>query len=66
MRIPKSDKEPESAHSKALKRRMVDMREVLGMRHMLPIALDIEEKPEELKAALTLSSQPSLAASSRV
>jgi hypothetical protein len=46
MQNPKSGNEKPTAREQALSRRVFDVGEILGMRHMPPIVFDVEKKPK--------------------
>jgi hypothetical protein len=60
MHNSKSDKERPTAREQALTRRVFDMREVLGMRHLPPIAIGTEEEAVPLPLNVSVKLAPSL------
>jgi hypothetical protein len=52
MQKPTANEErPLSARQQARERRDLDLRDVLGMRHLPMVTIDLDAKPEEPKAA---------------
>jgi hypothetical protein len=52
MQYPKPEQErPISAYEAAMKRRTFDMNEVLGMRRLGMVTIDVDKRPEVPKAA---------------